>query len=211
MYNNEIMNRFANPQFVGTLRGANGVGMAQDPNTNEVIKFYLLVDENGIIEDAKFKAFGSAVVIAVADATCQTLIGLSVSEAEELHEAQIIDGLGEIPQARLYAPILAMNAINDAINDYHKKMRRLEKQRLREQGMSDEEIKEHLAAMDENGQFKEPVENADEYDEYEVEENDETVENNDTIDFESEQPSKDAQENLSGASILAKYFGQTTN
>ena len=157
MYNNEIMNRFTNPQFVGTLRGANGVGMAQDPNTNEIIKFYLIVDENGIIEDAKFKAFGSAVVIAVADATCQTIIGLSVSEAEELHEVQIIDGLGEIPQARLYAPILAMNAINDAINDYHKKMRRLEKQRLREQGMSDDEIKKYLAKMDNNEQFEEPV------------------------------------------------------
>ncbi len=211
MYNNEIMNRFANPQFVGTLRGANGVGMAQDPNTNEIIKFYLLVDEDGIIEDAKFKAFGSAVVIAVADATCQTLIGLSVSEAEELHEVQIIDGLGEIPRARLYAPILAMNAINDAINDYHKKMRRLEKQRLREQGMSDEEIKEHLASMDENGQFEDLAENTVEFENYEAEENEEGVENNGTIEPDNEQPTEETQEHLSGASILAKYFGKSTN
>lgn len=208
MYNNEIMNRFTNPQFVGTLRGANGVGMAQDPNTNEIIKFYLIVDENGIIEDAKFKAFGSAVVIAVADATCQTIIGLSVSEAEELHEVQIIDGLGEIPQARLYAPILAMNAINDAINDYHKKMRRLEKQRLREQGMSDDEIKKYLATMENNELFEEPVAfEADDAD-YDAEE---YAENNDTTENENEQTNEDTQEHLSGASILAKYFGQTTN
>lgn len=208
MYNNEIMNRFTNPQFVGTLRGANGVGMAQDPNTNEIIKFYLIVDENGIIEDAKFKAFGSAVVIAVADATCQTIIGLSVSEAEELHEVQIIDGLGEIPQARLYAPILAMNAINDAINDYHKKMRRLEKQRLREQGMSDDEIKKYLAKMDNNEQFEEPVTFEADDEDFEAEE---YAENNDTTENGNEQSNEDPQEHLSGASILAKYFGQTTN
>lgn len=208
MYNNEIMNRFTNPQFVGTLRGANGVGMAQDPNTNEIIKFYLIVDENGIIEDAKFKAFGSAVVIAVADATCQTIIGLSVSEAEELHEVQIVDGLGEIPQARLYAPILAMNAINDAINDYHKKMRRLEKQRLREQGMSDDEIKKYLAKMDNNEQFEEPVAFEADDEDFEAEE---YAENNDTTENGNEQSNEDTQEHLSGASILAKYFGQTTN
>ncbi len=208
MYNNEIMNRFTNPQFVGTLRGANGVGMAQDPNTNEIIKFYLIVDENGIIEDAKFKAFGSAVVIAVADATCQTIIGLSVSEAEELHEVQIIDGLGEIPQARLYAPILAMNAINDAINDYHKKMRRLEKQRLREQGMSDDEIKKYLATMENNELFEEPVALEADDEDYDAEE---YAENNDTTENGNKQSNEDTQEHLSGASILAKYFGQTTN
>lgn len=204
MYNNEIMNRFANPQFVGTLRGANGVGMAQDPNTNEIIKFYLIVDENGIIEDAKFKAFGSAVVIAVADATCQTIIGLSVSEAEELHEVQIVDGLGEIPQARLYAPILAMNAINDAINDYHKKLRRLEKQRLREQGMSDDEIKKYLAKMDNNKQFEESVAFEADDEDFEAEE---YAENNGTTENGNEQSNEDTQEHLSGASILAKYFG----
>lgn len=204
MYNNEIMNRFVNPRFVGTLKGSNGVGMAQDANTNEIIKFYLLVDENGIIEDARFKAFGSAVVIAIADATCQTIIGLSVSDAEELHEVQIVDGLGEIPQERLYAPILAMNAINDAINDYHKRMRRIEKQKLREQGMSDEEIKEHLAAIDDNNQIDAELEP-------ENDENDLFVEQEHTNDDEIETTNDDAQEHLSGTSILAKYFGQSTN
>ena len=201
MYNNEIMNKFINPQFVGTLKGSNGVGMAQDASTNEIIKFYLLIDEDGIIEDARFKAFGGAVTIAVADATCQTIIGLSVSDAEELHEAQIISELGEIPQERLYAPILAMNAINDAINDYHKRMRRLEKQRLREQGMSDEEIKEYLTTIDESKQVES------ENDEYELFEEQENV----NVDDESEKIDDELQEHLSGASILAKYFGQSTN
>lgn len=191
MYNNEIMKRFANPRFVGTLRGANGVGMAQDPNTNEIIKFYLLVDEDGIINDAKFKAFGCAVVIAIADVTCQTLVGLSVNEAEELHEVQIIDGLGEIPQSRLYAPILAMNAINDAINDYHKNMRKLEKQKLREQGLSNEEIKEYLDAMNDNQQNEDSIKYS-------------SIDNGNNEEEQIEDP-------LSGASILAKYFGQSTN
>ncbi len=191
MYNNEIMKRFANPRFVGTLRGANSVGMAQDPNTNEIIKFYLLVDEDGIINDAKFKAFGCAVVIAIADVTCQTLVGLSVNEAEELHEVQIIDGLGEIPQSRLYAPILAMNAINDAINDYHKNMRKLEKQKLREQGLSNEEIKEYLDAMNDNQQNEDSIKYS-------------SIDNGNNEEEQIEDP-------LSGASILAKYFGQSTN
>ena len=205
MYNNEIMNRFVNPQFVGTLKGSNGVGMAQDASTNEIIKFYLLIDENGIIEDARFKAFGSAVVIAIADATCQTIIGLSVSDAEELHEVQIVDGLGEIPQERLYAPILAMNAINDAINDYHKRMRRIEKQKLREQGMSDEEIKEHLAAIDDNNPIDAELEPENDENDLFIEQ--EHTNNSDEI----ETINDDAQEHLSGASILAKYFGQSTN
>jgi len=208
MYNNEIMNRFKNPQFVGILRGANGVGMAQDPNTNEIIKFYLLVDDDGIIEDAKFKAFGSAVVIAVADATCQTLVGLSVNEAEELHEVQIIDGLGEIPQARLYVPILVMNAINDAINDYHKKARRLEKQKLREQGMSDEEVEKHFAKIDGDEKLAQSNETENDYDDYESEYDEY---DDDSLETETEHSTEESKDHLNGSAILAKYFGQTTD
>ncbi len=132
MYNEDIMERFVNPKYVGMIRGANGIGSAQDPKTNEMIKFYINVNEDAVIEDAKFKAFGSPVVIAVADATAQMIIGMPIVEAEELNEAKILNMFIDIPEERMYSAFLAVDALNDTIDDYAKRLRRLQKKLMQE-------------------------------------------------------------------------------
>ncbi len=130
MYNEEIMERFLNPKYAGMIRGASGVGTAKDTNTNEVIKLYISVNEDKIINDAKFKAFGSPVTIAVADALAQMIIGRQIFEIEELNESNILKMFTELPEERMYTVFLAIDALNDTIDDYTKKIKKLEKKLL---------------------------------------------------------------------------------
>ncbi len=130
MYNQDIMERFLNPCFAGIIRGASGVGSAKDPNTNETIKLYIEVNADAVITDAKFKAFGCPVVIAVADALSQMIVGMPIEQAQELNEARVLNMFNEIPQERLYSIFLAIDALNETIDDYAKKLRKLQKKLL---------------------------------------------------------------------------------
>ena len=53
MYSNEILNRFKKPEYAGGLRGANGTGKAGNEDCGDIVKIYILVDEEGIITNAK--------------------------------------------------------------------------------------------------------------------------------------------------------------
>ena len=68
MYSNEVLNRFKNPKFAGALRGANAIGKAGSDACGDIVKIYLLVDEDGVISLAKFKAFGGVSTIVACDA-----------------------------------------------------------------------------------------------------------------------------------------------
>lgn len=150
MYNKDIMERFISPKYAGIIRGANGVGSAQDPNTNEMIKFYINVNEDAVICEAKFKAFGSPVVIAVADATAQMIIGMPIIEAEELNEARVLNMFDDIPQERMYSIFLAIDALNDTIDDYAKRLRKLQNKLLKEQGAQQQSANENAELLDDD-------------------------------------------------------------
>ena len=58
MYNNKVMEAFTNPTNAGSLRGANGIGKVGNAKCGDIMKIYLKINDDGIIEDAKFKTFG---------------------------------------------------------------------------------------------------------------------------------------------------------
>ena len=132
MYNKEIMDRFITPKFVGVVKGASAIGQAQDPNTNEMIKFYFNVNQENVISECKFKAFGSPVVIALSDVTAENIIGMSIEELEEISEKQVLSYLKDLPEERLYVVFLIIDALNDTIDDYYKKLKRHEKKMQKE-------------------------------------------------------------------------------
>lgn len=171
MYNEEIMNRFLSPKFAGALKGANAVGSAQEPKTSEVIRLFFSVDDDGAIKDAKFKAFGSPVLIALGDATMQAIIGINIKDLEEINEARIINLLKEVPQERFYMAFLIVNAINDTIDDYYKRLRRLEKKMREKQKQANANISENSeVAHAETSEKEDSQSNVDYSDLYEDEE-----------------------------------------
>ena len=121
MFNQKIMQKFANPKYAGGLRGANGTGKSGNEECGELIKIYLLVNDEGVIKDAKFKAYGGVCTIAACEATCDLIEGRSLEAAMRISYYQILEELGDVPESRLYVISLAEEAFKNAIEDYYKK------------------------------------------------------------------------------------------
>lgn len=124
MYNTKIMDIFANPQNIGLIRSADGVGECKNQESGELIKFSVKV-ENDIILDAKFKAFGNALLIAFGSIVTNLLINNQVREVLNITAETILAKAGEIPFAKSYCADMCVNAIKDLVLDYSKKQEKL--------------------------------------------------------------------------------------
>lgn len=121
MYSKTVIDRFQNPHNAGTLRGANAVGEVGNAACGDIMKMYLKINDNGVIESAKFKTFGCCAAIASTDMACDLIKGKTIDEALKVTNKQVLDLLGELPPHKIHCSILAEESIKAAIEDYYKK------------------------------------------------------------------------------------------
>lgn len=127
MYNAKVLEIFKNPKNVGSLKGANGVGKVGNAACGDIMKIYLKISENGIIEDAKFKTFGCAAAITTTSVATELIKGKTIEEALQVKNSQIVEILGGLPAQKIHCSILAEEAIKAAVEDYYKRKEKLEK------------------------------------------------------------------------------------
>ena len=121
MYNKTVLDRFKNPKNAGGLRGANGIGKVGNAACGDIMKMYLLINDNGVIEDAKFKTFGCCAAIASTDVACDLVKGKTIDEALKVTNKQVFDILGDLPPHKIHCSVLAEESIRAAVEDYYKK------------------------------------------------------------------------------------------
>lgn len=122
MYNEKVMQAFSNPQNVGTIDDADGVGTVGNATCGDIMKMYLKI-KDGVITDAKFQTFGCAAAIATSSTATQMIIGKTVEEAEKLTNADVVEYLGGLPAQKMHCSVLAEEAIRAAIADYRTKQK----------------------------------------------------------------------------------------
>ena len=120
MYNQKVMEAFANPQNVGVIENADGEGMVGNASCGDIMKITLKI-ENDIIVDAKFQTFGCAAAIAASSTATQMIIGLSLDEAFQITNAKVVEYLEGLPPQKIHCSVLAEEAIKKAIEDYRAK------------------------------------------------------------------------------------------
>ena len=122
-YNTNVINHYENPQNVGSLDKNNknvGTGLVGAPACGDVMKLNILVDENGIIADTKFKTFGCGSAIASSSLATEWIKGKHIDEANKITNKDISQYL-RLPPVKLHCSMLAEDAIKSAINDYQNK------------------------------------------------------------------------------------------
>jgi nitrogen fixation NifU-like protein len=97
-----------------------GTGLVGAPACGDVMKLQIRVNDDGVIEDAKFKTFGCGSAIASSSLATQWLKGKNLSEAENLKNTDIANHLA-LPPVKIHCSILAEDAIKAAIADYKQK------------------------------------------------------------------------------------------
>lgn len=121
-YSDKVMDHFMNPRNMGEIEDANGVGEVGNPACGDVMKLFFKIDENGIIQDVKFKTFGCGAAIASSSMATELLKGKTVEEVLELTNAAIVEALDGLPPAKIHCSVMAEEAIEAALKDYYKRI-----------------------------------------------------------------------------------------
>jgi len=121
MYNERVIKEFSNPQNVGEMEDANGVGTVGNATCGDIMKIFLKIDENEVIQDVKFQTYGCGAAIATSSVATNMVKGKTVEEALKITNKQVVDELGGLPAQKLHCSVLAEEAIQAAIEDYKAK------------------------------------------------------------------------------------------
>ena len=119
-YSDQVIDHYENPRNVGNLdKNAKnvGTGMVGAPACGDVMRLSIQVDDNGIIEDARFKTYGCGSAIASSSLVTEWLKGKSLAQASEIKNNDIAQELA-LPPVKVHCSVLAEYAIKAAISDY---------------------------------------------------------------------------------------------
>lgn len=119
----KVIDHYENPRNVGSFDNSDenvGSGMVGAPACGDVMKLQIKVNNEGIIEDARFKTYGCGSAIASSSLVTEWVKGKSLDEAQAIKNTDIADEL-ELPPVKIHCSILAEDAIKAAIADYKSK------------------------------------------------------------------------------------------
>ena len=119
LYSEKVMDHFRNPRNVGVIEDANGVGEVGNAVCGDIMKIYLKLNSDEVIEDVKFETFGCASAIASSSMATQMIKGKPVSEALKLTNQAVTEALDGLPPHKVHCSVLAEEAIKKAVNDYY--------------------------------------------------------------------------------------------
>jgi len=119
-YSEKVMDHFMNPRNMGEIEDANGIGEVGNPACGDVMKIFLKINDDKIVEDVKFKTFGCGAAIASSSMATELMIGKNIDELLQLTNDAIVDALGGLPPAKIHCSVMAEEAIEDALKDYFK-------------------------------------------------------------------------------------------
>lgn len=122
-YSEKVIDHYENPRNVGTFDKESadvGTGMVGAPACGDILRLQIKVNDEGIIEDARFKAYGCGSAIASSSLITEWVKGKSLEEAGAIKNSDIAEEL-ELPPVKVHCSILAEDAIKAAIADYKEK------------------------------------------------------------------------------------------
>lgn len=122
-YSEKVIDHYENPRNVGSFgKGDNavGTGMVGAPACGDVMKLQIRVNDQGVIEDAKFKTYGCGSAIASSSLVTEWVKGKTLDQALEIKNSLIAEELA-LPPVKIHCSILAEDAIKAAVADYKEK------------------------------------------------------------------------------------------
>ena len=118
-YSDKVLDHYENPRNVGSLDKNDpnvGTGMVGAPACGDVMKLMIKVNDDGIIEDAKFKTYGCGSAIASSSLVTEWLKGRTIDQAYAIKNSEIAEELA-LPPVKIHCSVLAEDAIKAAVAD----------------------------------------------------------------------------------------------
>jgi len=124
-YSDKVIDHYENPRNVGSFDKEDpniGTGMVGAPACGDVMKLQIKVNDQGVIEDARFKTYGCGSAIASSSLLTEWVKGKTLEQAKQIKNTDIATELA-LPPVKIHCSVLAEDAIKAAIENYmHKKV-----------------------------------------------------------------------------------------
>ena len=121
MYSEKVMDHFNHPRNVGEMENPSGVGTVGNAKCGDIMRMYLDIDDNGTIQDAKFKTFGCGAAVATSSMATELVKGKTIQEALQVTNKAVMEALDGLPPVKVHCSLLAEEAIHAALWDYAEK------------------------------------------------------------------------------------------
>lgn len=121
MYTDKVMDHFQNPRNMGELENASGVGTVGNAKCGDIMRIFLDIDDQGIIQDVKFKTFGCGAAVATSSMATELVKGKNIEEALHITNKAVMEALDGLPKNKIHCSVLAEEAIHAALWDYAQK------------------------------------------------------------------------------------------
>ena len=121
MYSEKVMDHFQHPRNMGEIENASGVGTVGNAKCGDIMRIYLDIDKDGIIQDVKFKTFGCGAAVATSSMATELVKGKNISEAMQVTNKAVMEALDGLPPVKVHCSLLAEEAIHAALWDYAEK------------------------------------------------------------------------------------------
>jgi nitrogen fixation NifU-like protein len=121
MYSEKVMDHFSNPRNVGEIADANAVGQVGNVKCGDIMKIYMKIDPDEVIQDVKFKTFGCGAAVATSSMATELVKGKTVKDALALTNKAVAEALDGLPPVKMHCSVLAEEAIKAAISDYYQR------------------------------------------------------------------------------------------
>jgi nitrogen fixation NifU-like protein len=122
-YSDKVLDHYENPRNVGTFDtddGQVGTGMVGAPACGDVMRLQIKVNDEGVIEDARFKTYGCGSAIASSSLLTEWVKGKTLEEAQQIKNSEIAEELA-LPPVKVHCSVLAEDAIKAAVENYQQK------------------------------------------------------------------------------------------
>lgn len=121
MYTEKVMDHFTNPRNMGEIENPSGVGTVGNAKCGDIMRIYLDIDDNHVINEVKFKTFGCGAAVATSSMATELVKGKTIYEALEVTNKAVMDALDGLPAVKVHCSLLAEEAIHAALWDYAEK------------------------------------------------------------------------------------------
>ncbi len=117
-YSDEVRKHYLHPQNVGEVNNPDGYGEVGNIKCGDALRLTFKLDDNGNIEEIKFKTFGCGSAIASSSILTELCKGKSLTEASKITNKDIAEALGGLPTAKMHCSVMGQEALEKAIAFY---------------------------------------------------------------------------------------------
>ena len=116
-----ILDHYESPRNSGEIENAEAFHEGGNPGCGDIVKMYLKINEQNIVEDVKFEGEGCILSQAGASMMTEHMLGKSIEEIEKMGPEAITDIIGEdIALTRPKCATLGLMTIKVAIKKWNR-------------------------------------------------------------------------------------------